>query len=454
MTELDAAIARAYGVAIETEPLLPPPDAEAEAFLRSAIEIACVIGDRRSAPPEAAPWEPLPQRAVAAPPAQERDRAVARALAWAAEQGARLNGIAVRVDPTGGAAIHATRALSAGEQILVVPRHLMLIRADRDELAVWLAVEAADPDSPWRAYLDALPQRFDEMPVFHGAAEHAALAGTAAYALAEQTNHDVRACHARLPDDVRARVSLADFAWGRAILASRGFHAPGTFEHQIALMPVVEFFNHRLGDTTWSFDPAIGDYVITTERAFAAGEEVGFAYGDRSNTRLLVHYGFTDPGAPGEAAVVFERAADPAADLAGHLLWGLPLGAPAVVCVGARLDERMFRALSVARLHASSAADREHAAETGLTARGDVPWLGPAVEAATLALLGDAARRALAELDAGAPHGSADLPWDRSCALVRASERAVLLEVLDLAGGGSSQLAEAYRRALAAHITR
>ncbi|MBL9012980.1 MAG: hypothetical protein JNL83_02320, partial [Myxococcales bacterium] len=131
------------------------------------------------------------------------------------------------------------------------------------------------------------------------------------------------------------------------------------------------------------------------------------------------------------------RAPDPAADVGAHLLWGLPLGAPARVLVGAALDHRMSRALAVARLHAAGPADRERALDVGLDPRGDLPGLGDAVDAAARALLLAAARRALAELDAAAPGAVADRPWDRSAALVRASERAVLRAVLELDLGGA-----------------
>ncbi len=434
MTQLDAEIARAYGVELDTERWLPPADAEAEAFLRAAIEIGRAIGDRRSAPPPPAPpWEPLPQRLVAPATAAERSRAVARALAWAGSSGARWDGIEVRVDENGAAEIRAMRALAPGETILAVPGRVMIVEPDRNDLAVWLALEVRDPTSPARAYLDAVPARFDELPVFHDAADLRALAGTGAHVLATAEAADIRASHARLPSEIRARVSLADFAWGRAIVKSRGFHAPGSIEPRIALVPVVDFFNHRLGDTTWEFDPAIGDLEIRTERAFAAGEEVGFPYGERSNTRLFVHYGFTAQEAGGEAALVFERAEDPVVDLASHLLWNLPVAAPARVLVGGSLDDRLFRALALARLRAASRAELERVAERGLTSRGDVPWLGTALEVASFVLLGDAARRALAELDASAPRVLEDRAWDRSCAIVRATERAVLVEILELA---------------------
>lgn len=439
MTELDAAIARAFGVELATERMLPSPDAEPEAFLRAAIEIGAAIGARRSARPAPAAWDPLPQRPVVSPTAPERTAAVARALAWASAGGARWNGIEVRIDERGAGSIHATRTIAAGEAILAVPKQLMVIEEDRDELAVWLALEVRDPTSPWCAFLGGAPVRFDELPVFHDAADLAALAGTAAHALAVETNHELRTSHARLPSEVRARVSLADFAWGRAVLMSRGFHVPGSVEPGVALVPVVEYFNHRRGDTTWTFDPYARDFEVVTERAFAAGEEIGFSYGERSNTRLFVQYGFTERGAPGEAGLVFERAEDPVVDVAAHLLWNLPLAAPAHVLVGGALDDRLFRALSIARLHASSAADRAQALELGFADGGDLPWLGAERELAAFARLDAAARRALAGLDSDVPRATDDA-WHQSCATVRASERGVIAQILELAAAAPDVL--------------
>jgi hypothetical protein len=221
---------------------------------------------------------------------------------------------------------------------------------------------------------------------------------------------------------------------------SRAFHAPGSLEHRIALLPVVDFMNHRLGDTTWSYDPIDASFVVSTERAFAIGDEVHFSYGDRSNTHLFVHYGFTEPSnAAGEAGLVFERAADPVIAVAAHLLWSLPLDAPARVRVGCALDHRLLRALSLARLHASGPAERALALETGLTPYGDIPWLGETLERAAFVVLAAAAQRALSELDAH-PHRADDSAWGRSCAIVRDGERAVLEQILELASTAPDHL--------------
>jgi hypothetical protein len=425
-------------------------DVEPGELLRAAELLGRSIVDRRaSAPPVVAPlWAALPARPDVPLPPHDRTAAIERQLAWARAAGASWDGIEFHVDAGGNASVRASRRLSSGEPILTVPRRLMIVDNElaasttgelalgfpepspRDALAAWLPLEAREPTSRWRAYFDALPVQLAELPMFHDADDLAALAGTTAHAIAVEKARDVHATYGRLSPDLRARLSLAEFAWGCALVMSRGFHAPGTFEHRIALIPLVEMFNHRLGDTTWSYDP-FGGFVVSTERELAIGDEVHFTYGVRSNTHLIVHFGFALQNNPAnEAGLVFDRASDPVNEAAAHLMWNLPVDVPARIRVGCLLDDRFQRALSLARLQVSGPVERARAVETGLAPHGDLPWLGGALEEAAFAVLAAAARRAVAELDAHAPRAT-HRPWDQICSVVRDGERAVLEQIIE-----------------------
>ncbi len=316
------------------------------------------------------------------------DRAdrIARLEAWAAERGARFDALVFPVDAAGDCTARARRAIAAGERIITIPQPLMLVERARglDALAAWLAFEARRADSPWRPYLDALPAELPDVAIFCGDEDLAALAGTAAHVAAAAARSEVAASHAALaePD---ARVSLAAFAWGKAIISSRAFNAPDTIDPHIAFIPIVDLMNHRPGDATWRYDPAATVYEVTTLRAFAAGDEVGFDYGAYGNAHLLVNYGFVLADNPHDEAAVI-----------------LPDGEP--VLVAARRDVRFEYAL--ARVGSRDA-------------------------------LAAAARRGLERLDAYARDGAGDgaTSWLRACALVRRGERAVLERVLaELAG--------------------
>jgi hypothetical protein len=347
-------------------------------------------------------WEPLPVRAVGGRTADERRASVANVLAWAAAGGARLQGVAARVEAAGNVAMYATRELAPGELILALPRRLMIIDSDvapgesssHAALAAWLA--AHDPASPWRVYLDDLPAQVPGLPLFHDATDFAALSGTTAQTYAVADRIDLLAAHAR------TQLPLADFAWGWAVVRSRAFHAPGSFGPHLALMPILDLFDHGHGDTTWTYDPSAALFSLTAERAIGEGEPVTNTYGDMGNGRLLAHYGFTLPEDPfAEAVLVFERTA---------------------VAVACRLDHRFEQALSVAQELAGSESEEE-----------------------VLAVLADAARRGISML--ASPPTAGDREWDLNAARVRSGERAVLEQYAALADH-DGPLYRAYRSAL------
>lgn len=114
-------------------------------------------------------------------------------------------------------------------------------------------------------------------------------------------------------------------------------------------------------------------------------------------------------------------------------------GSPGPVNVACRFDHRFLRALSLARLRASGPVERARALEVGLFASGDLPWLGGELERAALAELAGAARRALVEVEAHSPPAP-NSPWHTTCSIVRASERAVLEQILEFASKAAEYL--------------
>jgi histone-lysine N-methyltransferase SETD3 len=268
-------------------------------------------------------WSALPARAAPPPTPAERAEAIARLAAWARGGGARFDVLELVVDAAGNASARARRAIAAGEPVVVLPRALLLSDGDlaatasgepvplgeawrsvRDTLAVWLALESARSESPWRAFLDVLPAAYPDMPVFRGGEALAPLAGTAARLLAAEAHADIVDTYARLAPGVRAQVGLADYAWGRACVRSRGFNAPHTAEPRLAFIPIVDLMDHAVGETTWRYDTAVDEYIVSARRDFVPGEPVHFEYGAYSNTHLLVEYGFALDENPVREAVL------------------------------------------------------------------------------------------------------------------------------------------------------
>ncbi len=467
---LDELIAAAYAVEVATGPVLAGVT-RAEGLLAAAAQLAGLIGARRAvarAPAEPT-WSALPARSGPAVDAAARGAALERMLAWAAAGGADADALEFRVDADGGCTAHARRPIAAGTRVVTVPRRLMIVEDDlaasstgavdpfgpmlrsaRDTLAAWLPLEAARADSPWRPFLDVLPTALPDLPVFHGDADLDELAGTVARGLAAAAHEDIGSTYGLLQDGLQERVSLVDFAWGRAIVRSRGYNVEIGGEARVALIPIVDLLNHRPGDTTWSYHPDEAAYGITTLRAFETGDEVHATYGPYGNAKLLVGYGFAlDDHGVDEAALVFAPAGDPCTDLAGHLVWRQPFAAPAAIAVGTRFDWRFRRALSVARLRAAPWARVRAAADRGLPGR-ELPWLGAAIERVALAELATAARAGIERLDENGPDvepvggtgavNPAATSWRRACGLVRRGERALLQQILAFAAEAATHV--------------
>ena len=71
--------------------------------------------------------------------------------------------------------------------------------------------------------------------------------------------------------------------------------------HGEALVPLADLLNHApQPNTGWQLD-ARGDFVLRAVRPLAAGAELHHNYGEISNARLLLNYGFTEADNPARA---------------------------------------------------------------------------------------------------------------------------------------------------------
>jgi hypothetical protein len=268
-------------------------------------------------------WSALPVRPNQPPSAAERAAKIARQAAWAVERGAVFDALELGADAAGNSSVRARRRLASGDAIITIPRSLMLTDADldatvtgdpnrfggtegsaRDTMSVWLALEVEHADSPWHPFLDALPVQFPDMPKFRGGDDLVPLAGTSARLCAAATHYELVDTYNHLVEPVRERVSLAAYAWGRAIVSSRGFNAPNTVEPRLAFIPIVDLMDHAWDETAWEFDIARQVYIAHAMRDFDAGEPVHFTYGPYGNVHFLDAYGFALADNPYDETII------------------------------------------------------------------------------------------------------------------------------------------------------
>lgn len=370
-------------------------------------------------------WTPLPVET--APPLAG---AVDALLAWAAAEGAWFEPIAIAEAADGNRGVVTRRAVAAGAPLVIVPRRMMITDVDvaahpavaplvphQDQLASrhsllarWLVSARADPASRWRPYLDALPPALPGLPIHRPAAQLAGLAGTAALAAIVALAAGCRADHALLDRLAPGGPGLAAFAWGRAIAGSRCYHVAGADGSARALVPVADMFDHGTAAARWWYDDDRRQFEVTAARPLTAGEPVTISYGQHANARLLSAYGFAIADNPDDEVVIH---------LPGH-------DGPRALPIGSVYDPRFQRAMATALAWPdTSDADALHRIAAAAMDRG-----------ATIAA-------------AGAASVADDPAWAALCAIVRASERAIVPAIVafvdEVTRGGCDRPAAAWR---------
>lgn len=346
---------------------------------------------------DAARWQPLPVRTAAA---TDPERALQALLDWARAGGATFDAIDFRTTPAGYRRGYAARAIADGEPIVSVPRALLITNVDAlaaeataplagfhgflasgySALAAWLARAVDDDASPC---VRALPVDLSHLPEYRAGADLAALTGTRALVeivtKATGVREDLELIAGEVPD--LADLPLADFAWARAVAASRCFRMDDDDGSARALVPLVDLFDHaEQYGAIWTYQRDRRAFEIRAARAHVAGEELHVSYGPHDNAWWVASHGVAFADNPDDTILV-------------------EVGGRTVELGGAR-DRRFERALALA---------------------------------GSPAALAEAARAVDAALAAAPPPPAGDPAWAALCRTVIAGERAVAAAIVALA---------------------
>lgn len=218
-----------------------------------------------------------------------------------------------------GRGIFAAARLEAGARLLRVPARCLLTPAmalrgpaapfitatwsgrERDHilLAAYLLHARRIADYPFAPYLATLPDKLPRHPLFFGEAELGLLRGTGFLALLVARRARLREEWQALRRDAAGLQDLdwSQWCWARSLVTSRAFARQSGGAP--CLVPIADLLNHSLSpEVEWGFDDDSGDFVMLASQAAAAGCELCDSYGHKSNSRLLLHYGFVLPENP------------------------------------------------------------------------------------------------------------------------------------------------------------
>lgn len=245
----------------------------------------------------------------------EVDPAMARFLRWLEEGGAQLSKLHI-VTPRGGErGVLAREDTAPGETIIRLPRrHVLTLEEVRSsELGQFLDAEDRIDDprtylsafllherergegSFWKPFLDILPQSFPTHPFYFEEHELALLEGSWSRGMVEFQRKILADRYAHLCGQLPefSRFSFQEFCWSHFAVVSRAFTLPRDGTQEPCLVPIVDMINDgRPWDSEWRWSEDEQHFQVKCVSHVPQGQEFHTTYGNRSNLRLLLQYGF------------------------------------------------------------------------------------------------------------------------------------------------------------------
>eukprot|EP00635_Sarcinochrysidales_sp_CCMP3193_P002732 CAMPEP_0118908752 /NCGR_PEP_ID=MMETSP1166-20130328/11617_1 /TAXON_ID=1104430 /ORGANISM="Chrysoreinhardia sp, Strain CCMP3193" /LENGTH=509 /DNA_ID=CAMNT_0006848151 /DNA_START=173 /DNA_END=1702 /DNA_ORIENTATION=+ len=228
-----------------------------------------------------------------------------------------------------GRGLLARRPITQDQQLIRMPLRLCLTKAkavdsgvanESDNEYVALAKlliaekKKKSTQSFWSSYLDVLPSVADIAPAFAWDDDLRCLEGSPCLKATESMKKKLRdeylAAFSDDDDDDEeislsnsSIVSFGDWEWAFAILFSRAIRLSSGSQELLALVPYVDFINHSPFSSSYvgledapprmPWDPVLEDHVVLyADRSYKKFEQIFISYGPKSNSDLLLLYGF------------------------------------------------------------------------------------------------------------------------------------------------------------------
>lgn len=213
-------------------------------------------------------------------------------------------------------AVHASATVNAEEEVLFVPRNMLMtsdlaklseigkaiiqsgveLRSKHSYLAAYLLQERENQNSKWKPYIDILPEEHVTIPLFFQEDCKRELQGSIALKKMKDRVDSLQLEYDNICEHVPQfrRFSHKDFVWARLVVITRIFGMVIDGVKTDGLVPMADMLNHkRPRETRWTYVQEKGGFVITALKTIGSGMEVFDSYGRKCNSRFFVNYGFS-----------------------------------------------------------------------------------------------------------------------------------------------------------------
>jgi hypothetical protein len=154
------------------------------------------------------------------------------------------------------------------------------------------------PDHFFTPYYTSLPSDYSNFPVFWSEAQ------LTNWLCGSPIIQDIRdRCESmrqdfneicRVVPGFQDEYEFEDFLKIRSAVGSRNFGIQVNEQKRTSMVPLADMLNHfRPRQTSWTFDAHRNAFTVTTLTSLYSGQALLDSYGRKSNSRFLLHYGFT-----------------------------------------------------------------------------------------------------------------------------------------------------------------
>ncbi len=247
----------------------------------------------------------------------EEEMVAQEALLEALEKGgSRFDKLKLRWYAEGYRGVHARKNIRKNEEILFVPRELIItlemakaaplgkkmVEAGLDLLSpkhcfltTYVLQERRNPFSKWRFFLEILPKTMDSFPIFFEGEEEDLLAGSPFLDQVRDKRRDIEKDYetiAAVAPELRDW-TLREFSEVRMMVSSRifGMNIEGTKTD--GFVPMADMLNHkRPRETSWTYTDEKVGFVIEACQDIPRNRQIFDSYGKKCNSRFFLNYGF------------------------------------------------------------------------------------------------------------------------------------------------------------------
>lgn len=149
----------------------------------------------------------------------------------------------------------------------------------------------------WQPYIDVIPEKYDDIPIFWSDNEVKELQGDALsryHRRRDTLSNDYDRICENCPA-FKDMVTLEEFMWARTAVITRTFGLKVNGQKITSNLPIDFVMHANQPDTTWGYDQNKGCYHITAVRTIPKNKFLTITYGKKANARFLVNYGFCLP---------------------------------------------------------------------------------------------------------------------------------------------------------------